>query len=144
MVVNSFIGPHFEVSFLGAGPISRSELYAALALDQERFSGEGSLRGAEQKVADLYRRYGDSWRVRKGESLLCKSGRVRRSNPSKPFSTKDLKPTVARRARAVCLRTGVKRGPLLEACTLDVAVIGPKAADAFVGQAAPRAIAVPK
>ncbi|MEY4514196.1 MAG: hypothetical protein RLZZ450_6318, partial [Pseudomonadota bacterium] len=58
VIVNSNIGPHFEVRFSGAGPISRSELYATLALDQERFSGEGSLRGAEQKLSELYRRYG--------------------------------------------------------------------------------------
>ncbi|MDB4989616.1 MAG: outer membrane protein assembly factor YaeT precursor [Myxococcaceae bacterium] len=58
VVVHSQVGPRFEVRFEGAGPISASELYAALALDQERFQGEGSLRGVEQKVSDLYRRYG--------------------------------------------------------------------------------------
>ena len=58
VIVHSDIGHRFEVRFAGAGPISRSELYASLALDQERFQGEGSLRGVEQKVADLYRRYG--------------------------------------------------------------------------------------
>ena len=58
VIVQSTIGPRFEVRFAGAGPISRSELYATLALDQERFAGEGSLRGAEQKLSELYRRYG--------------------------------------------------------------------------------------
>jgi outer membrane protein insertion porin family len=58
VIVQSSIGPRFEVRFEGAGPISRSELYANLALDQERFSGEGSLRGIEQKLSELYRRYG--------------------------------------------------------------------------------------
>jgi outer membrane protein insertion porin family len=58
VIVHSQIGPRFEVRFEGGDPISSSELYASLALDQERFLGEGSLRGVEQKIVDLYRRYG--------------------------------------------------------------------------------------
>lgn len=82
VVVESFIGPPFEVRFHGAGPISSSELYQALALDQERFAGEGSLRGIEQKVSELYKRYGfrdvrviarsrDEARIRPGDEPLA-------------------------------------------------------------------------
>ena len=43
--------------------------------------------------------------------------------------------------RAVCTAAGVKAGPLLEACTLDVAVIGQDAAaKVFVGAPAPIAV----
>jgi outer membrane protein assembly factor BamA len=55
--IDSAIGPRFEVRFEGNGPISPSELFAALQLEQERFSQDISLRAIEQKVAELYRRY---------------------------------------------------------------------------------------
>jgi outer membrane protein insertion porin family len=58
VIVQSHIGPRFEVRFFGTGQLTRSELYATLALDQERYTGEGSLRAMEQKLRDHYRRYG--------------------------------------------------------------------------------------
>jgi outer membrane protein insertion porin family len=57
VVVESTIGPRYEVRFTGQGQLRASELYASLALEQERFTGEGSLRAIEQKVADYYRHY---------------------------------------------------------------------------------------
>ncbi len=57
VVVESAIGPRYEVRFTGQGQLKPSELYAALGLEQERFTGEGSLRAIEQKVADYYRRF---------------------------------------------------------------------------------------
>jgi hypothetical protein len=93
----------------------------------------------------LYHRYGDSWRVKRGASLLCKAKRVEHRNPTKPFYAEDLKKKVAQRTRATCRKAGVKRGPLLEACTLDVAVIGrAAAAKAYVGAPAPVAVGKPK
>jgi hypothetical protein len=90
---------------------------------------------------DLYQKYGDSWRVAPEESLLSPCGEAKENgNPEKPFGIEDLKPEVAERARAVCLQAGVKEGPLLDACTLDVAVIGDDAAKAFVGVPAPVAV----
>lgn len=58
VVIQSHVGPPFEVRFWDSGPISHSDLFAALALDQERFTGDASLRGIEQKLSELYRRYG--------------------------------------------------------------------------------------
>ena len=58
LLLDSAIGPRFEVRFEGNGPISPSELFAALALDQERYSEDSSLRAIELKISDLYRRYG--------------------------------------------------------------------------------------
>ncbi|HEY6877787.1 MAG TPA: POTRA domain-containing protein, partial [Polyangiales bacterium] len=58
VVVESAIGPRYEVRFAGQGQLHSSELYATLALEQERLTGEGSLRAIEQKVADYYRRFG--------------------------------------------------------------------------------------
>jgi von Willebrand factor type D domain len=93
----------------------------------------------------VYYRYGDSWRVKPGQSLLCKAKRVEHRNPRKPFYAEDLKKKVAQRARATCRKAGVRRGPLLEACTLDVAVIGRAvAARAYVGARAPVAVGKPR
>ena len=79
---------------------------------------------------DLYHRFGESWRVSPRESLLsvCGDGKVEVGNPRRPFYARDLEPAVYTRARAVCTTAGVKGEALLDACTLDVAVIGNDAA----------------
>jgi hypothetical protein len=93
----------------------------------------------------LYYRYGDSWRVRPGRSLLCKSKRVQHRNPTRPFYAEDLKRDVAQRARTICRKARVRKGPLLEACTLDVAVTGRAvAAKVYVGAPNPVAVGKPK
>ena len=95
--------------------------------------------------ADIYQRFGESWRVPAGESLLSACGdRVERGNPERPFYAKDLPPELYNHARAVCTAAGVKEGALLDACTLDVAVIGDdKAAQIFVNAPEPVAVGNP-
>ncbi|WP_437587873.1 VWD domain-containing protein [Sorangium sp. So ce1000] len=92
---------------------------------------------------ELYHRYADSWRVAGDKSMLsvCGDGEIERGIPERPFFAKDLPPDVRERTRGVCLAAGVKAGPLLEACTLDVAVIGQDAAaNVFVGMNSPQAV----
>jgi hypothetical protein len=92
---------------------------------------------------DLYQHYGESWRVSPRESLLsaCEAKEVERGNPGRPFFAKDLEPNVRQHAHGVCVAAGVKPGPLLDACTLDVAVIGrDDAAKVFVTLPAPIAV----
>jgi hypothetical protein len=49
------------------------------------------------------------------------------------FLCQNLEPSIREKAQGVCTAAGVKPGQLLEACTLDVAVIGQDmAAKAFV------------
>ena len=89
---------------------------------------------------DLYHRYADSWRVPAKESLLsvCGEKETERSIPTKPFFAKDLDSKVYEYARTICTMTGVKAGPLHDACALDVAVIGDNtAAKVFVNMPAP-------
>jgi len=94
---------------------------------------------------DLYHRYGDSWRVPPEESLLSVCGqKVQRSIPKRPFYANDLDPKLQQRTRAVCAAAGVKVDALLDACALDVAVIGREtAAKVFAGAPAPVAVAAP-
>ena len=92
---------------------------------------------------DLYHRYGDSWRVRSEESLLsvCGDQNLQHGNPRRPFYARDLDAGVYERARAISKAAGVKDSDLLDAATLDVAVIGnDKASQAFVHAHPPIAV----
>ena len=104
----------------------------------------GNAPGAVSRSAAWRLRYGESWRVRPEESLLSVCGeRVERGNAGRPFYAKDLEPSTYQRTRAVCAAAGVKEGPLLDACTLDVAVIGnDAAAKVFVGARDPSAVGI--
>jgi hypothetical protein len=93
----------------------------------------------------IYGRYGNSWRVKPSASILCKQKRAARSNPARPFYAKNLEPDVARKARAICLKFGIRNTALLEACTLDVAVTGrAEAARVYRGARAPVAVGRPR
>jgi hypothetical protein len=91
----------------------------------------------------LYHRYAESWRVPSNESLLrvCGDSEIESGIPTKTFYANDLDAKLYERARAVCIAAGVKVGSLLDACTLDVTVIGSDtAAQVFVGAPAPIAV----
>ena len=57
VVIPSFVGPAYEVRFTGYQPLSQSELFAELALHEERIITEANLHAIEQKLANIYRRY---------------------------------------------------------------------------------------
>lgn len=103
---------------------------------------DGAMFSSPFAFDDLYHRFGDSWRVSPRESVLSDCGEPgERGIPDRPFYSKDLDPQLARHARAVCMEYGVKDRNLLEACTLDVAVIGKEdAAKVFVNLRKPIAI----
>jgi hypothetical protein len=74
---------------------------------------------------EFYFRYGESWRVKPGQSLLNVCGKAKESRlPAKTFYAKDLGPRIAARVKAICVKTGVRREPLLDACMIDVAFTG--------------------
>jgi hypothetical protein len=103
----------------------------------------GTVLTAPFPYATLYHEYADSWRVSEKESLLsvCGDGAIETGIPTRPFYAKDLDPQLYKRARDVCRAAGVRDKSFLEACTLDVAVIGDeKAAQVFVGLRAPAAV----
>jgi hypothetical protein len=97
--------------------------------------------------ADLYQRYGDSWRVPPAESLpaqLCGDRRIESGNPGRPFYAGDLNPRDREPAQATCVAAGIKDQTLLEACTLDTAVLGNRtAAKVFARAKPPRAVLRP-
>jgi len=89
---------------------------------------------------ELYRRFGESWRVSPSDTLLSPCGTdVTAGSPTRAFFASDLEPSVRERARASCANAGIKAGPLLEACTLDVAVLGTEQAAAVFATTPPPA-----
>jgi hypothetical protein len=101
-------------------------------------AADGAILAAPFAFEALYGHYAQSWRVDPKRSLLNACGReVKRGVPQKPFYATDLNQELAKRAQEVCQRAGVKEGPVLDACMIDVAVIGPKAAQGYVRMPAP-------
>jgi hypothetical protein len=91
---------------------------------------------------DLYHHYADSWRVSPRESLLSACGAATETRaPSATFYPNDLDPQVRERTRAVCTTAGVTEPAFLDACTVDVAMIGnDEAAKVFVSKRPPAAV----
>jgi hypothetical protein len=110
------------------------------SVNQLETSG-GTVLNAPLSFGDLYGRYGDSWRVAPTASLLSACGeKVELGNPTKPFFSGNLEPRTRDRARAICRQAGIKQSALLDACTIDVAVLGKQAAAVYVGAPAPVAV----
>lgn len=76
----------------------------------------------------FYNTYGNSWRVSSKQSLLTVCGKVTSGTPRNLMYAANLKAKVASAAKAACLKAGVKAQPLLDPCTVDVAVLGNKKA----------------
>jgi hypothetical protein len=87
---------------------------------------------------DLYGRYADSWRVKPNASLLCKGQKIETGKPGAPLYAGNLTQSQYNSALGVCTTAGVKDPTLLEACILDVTVIGNNnAANVFAGLTPP-------
>lgn len=105
---------------------------------------EGAVLTTPFSFDDLYHRFADSWRVSGDASMLsdCNAEKtIEIGIPERTFYAQDLESDIREKAQAVCTTAGVKPGPLLEACALDVAVIGQDAAaKAFVDAIPPAAV----
>jgi hypothetical protein len=142
-------GPYIDVSVgLGEWPTKVIGLLANHNGNVNQLEmSDGTVLTRPVSFNDLYYRYGDSWRVPERESFLsvCGDTTVEQRNPGRPFTSRDLDPTIHESAQAICIRGGVKVGPLLEACILDVAFFGREsAADVFASASPPVAVLVPR
>lgn len=89
----------------------------------------------------LYGQFTDSWLVRSKESILSFCGPSDAHGiPEKPFFANNLSPELAKANRAICEQAGVKDGPLLDACMIDVAMLGRGAAQVFARMRRPVAV----
>ncbi len=87
---------------------------------------------------DFYLRFGEHWRVAPQASLFAPRASADRC-PSRPFRLDELSPQVRDASAQTCRTLGIGEANL-EACTMDVALLGDAAAFSFVGLAAPRAV----
>ncbi len=91
-----------------------------------------AMRNGQQLAApvsfnDLYHRYAESWRVQPNENLLAScGGQIALGIPARAFFAADLPRQAFDKAHALC--AGVEGAAAQEACTLDAAVLGHKAA----------------
>src|SRR5205807_614275 len=92
---------------------------------------------------ELYHPYANSWRVVPPESMLsspCGERGFERGVPERPFYANDLNREEYDRAHATCAEAGVRDESLLDACILDVTVLGTRdAARVFARAHPPRA-----
>ena len=138
---------HIDVSVgLGRWPTNVRGLLANVDGNVNQVAArDGAVLTNPFQFADLYGHFGESWRVPPEESLLSLCGvKAVTGKPAKPFFARDLERETYDRARAVCVAAGVRGDTLLDACTLDVAVIGSdEAAKVFVDLHQPVAEARP-
>lgn len=138
-------GTWMDVSVgLGTWPTTVRGLLADTSTDR-KFSlvgSDGTTYPTPIAFNDLYNRFGESWRVGGDASLLLECGpEPEHSNPKEPFFVGNLPGDERERAQSVCQQAGVAAGPLLDACTLDVVVIGDaRAAEVYVGAEPPAAV----
>ena len=128
---------------LGQWPVEAQGLLANVKEDPNLLATrEGEVLKNPFSFKELYSSYANSWRLKSGESMLDVCGeRTMADIPKAPFSSRDLDPKTANDAQNACARAGVKEGPLLEACLIDVAMIGNAAAANIHAQTeAPKAL----
>lgn len=109
---------------------------------------DGKVLAEPVSFEELYHRYGASMSIQPKESLFGEDRRIVVKNvfeaPKKPYTVKNLAPREYKPARAACIKAGVKAQPLLDACTLDVAVLrSPAVAKLYTGVVAPAAVMEP-
>jgi hypothetical protein len=122
----------------GSWPVTVRGLLGNGKSASEIVARDGSVFQEPVSFETRYKRFGDSWRVPDSEAFLCKDDKVEIRNPDAPFCLSDLDPKLREHAQAICARAGVKQGPLLDACVLDVAMLGDdKAAANFVNAVPP-------
>jgi hypothetical protein len=122
---------HIDVTVgLGQWPIQAQGLLVSANGDPNQVATrDGPVLKIPFSFEEFYHRYGESWRVRPADSMLNVCGEAKQSGlPSKPFYAKDLDPQIAKRVRTICSEAGIKPGPLLDACMIDVAFTGQKSA----------------
>lgn len=108
------------------------------------FTSKGVLLNEPVSFDDLYKIYGDSWRVPAGKSLFAAPTTIKPGNPVKPLFAKDLTPAQSAHALAVCKAAGISNQDLLDSCVLDTSVLNDdKAVKVFVHALPPRHVIKP-
>lgn len=125
---DSYLGtPYLDVQVgLGRWPAAIHGLLANAGTNADAVATSGgAVLSAPFQFGEFYKLYGTSWRVPAKQDLLSACGdKVVSGNPPASYEASNLPPRLYKAALAVCVSAGVKAPALLDACTLDVAVLG--------------------
>jgi hypothetical protein len=132
---DSYLGvPYLDVSVgLGRWPTPVSGLLANAGNNASAVeSRSGTVLAAPFQFGEFYKLYGNSWRVTPEQDLLAACGtKFTSGTPAQNYEASNLPPKVYETAHAICVRAGVQVPAMLDACTLDVAVLGDGAAAVY-------------
>jgi len=132
---DSYLGvPYLDVSVgLGRWPTTVSGLLAnAGNIANGIESKSGTVLTAPFSFGEFYKLYGNSWRVTPTQDLLSACGtKFASGNPTENYEASNLPPKEYQTAHAVCVAAAVRAPALLDACTLDVAVLGKEAVNVY-------------
>jgi hypothetical protein len=102
---------------------------------------DGEVLAQPVSFKEFYYRYGASMNIKPEESLFGEDPKNIFEAPEKPYTVRNLAPKEHRFGRAACIKAGVTARPLVDACTLDVAVLrSPAVAKLYTGVAPPVAV----
>jgi hypothetical protein len=132
---DSYLGvPYLNVWVgLGRWPTAVSGLLANAGNSADAIkSRSGTVLTAPFPFGEFYKLYANSWRVTTKQDLLSACGaRFASGTPAENYEASNLPPKLYKAAYAICVRAGVQVPALLDACILDVAVLGRDAADVY-------------
>jgi hypothetical protein len=140
VIDNSWIGGTFMNIAVALNYVSSGGMRGLLGNGNGNLLDDLSTRDADtlrQPVTfgELYRDFAESMRVQAAQSLFVKINVAGNDGPSviaeatfelptRPYTVSDLTPQEYRVARAACKKVGLTAAAMLDACTLDTAVLG--------------------
>jgi hypothetical protein len=132
---DSYLGVSYLDTWAGLGrwPTTVSGLLANAANTASGVESEsGAVLTAPFQFSDFYPQYGDSWRVTPAQDLLSACGtQFTSGDPTQNYEAGNLPSSEYQTAHAACVSAGVQVPALLDACTLDVAVLGTPAVNIY-------------
>jgi hypothetical protein len=127
-VLDSYLGVPYLDTYVGLGewPTAVSGLLAnGGGLYDAVASSTGAVLTAPFQFSEFYTQYGDSWRVPSSQDLLSAcSTTFTSTDPTVNYEASSLPTAEFQSAQTTCDSAGVKVPALLDACILDVAVLG--------------------
>ncbi len=135
---NSYLGVTYLDTYadLGRWPTSVSGLLANApgSSSSSLVTAGGTVLTAPFSFSTFYPEYGDSWRVAPSQDLLSPCGtNFTTGDPTVNYEASSLPSSEYQTAHATCVSAGVESPALLDACTLDVAVLGSGAVKVYQG-----------
>jgi hypothetical protein len=134
-VLDSYLSVPYLDTYVGLGewPTAVSGLLAnGGGVDDAVESASGAVLTAPFQFSEFYSQYGDSWRVPSEQDLLsaCSTTFIS-TDPTVNYEASSLPTAEYQSAQATCDNAGVKVPALLDACILDVAVLGTEAVNVY-------------